>query len=126
MEFNPPIVLPHSATNWDEWLEQTEAKLNELGYRKYNQNHHREDFAYWKAFSREDQKMYQIGLLFYDFRKYKHTDPGANRIGIQFECMLIDIDCRVDLSVSDDKTLEEFERMSADFYNTMIKYVNHV
>lgn len=100
------------------WLEKTELKLKGLGYRKYHQNLKNEDFAYWKSFSDGDKKIYQIGLFFYDYRKY-----DINNIGVQFEFMFIDSDNRIDLSVSDNISLEQFEEMGITFYNSMKKYV---
>ena len=104
-------------TSWDEWLEKTEASLKELGYIKYKQNYKHEDFAYWKKLNG-----YQIGLLFYDFRKNKELDPMCDVISMQYECMLIDIEDRIDLTVSKNITLDEFEEMAKIFYNAMGKY----
>ena len=47
------------------------------------------------------------------------TEPS---IGVQFECMFIGCDKRIDLEVSDDILLEEFEEMSKTFYNAMKIY----
>lgn len=112
--------------SWDEWLRETEDSLGIRGYRKYKQNLKNEDFAYWKSFyDSEDTKIYQVGLFFYDFRKFNHIDQMSNeRIGIQFICMLSDSDGRIDLSVSKDLTLDDFESMSLGFYNSMSKYCN--
>lgn len=105
-------------TDWDLWLSNIETKLKELGYRKYNQKIKSEDFAYWKT-----MQGYMVGVFFYDFRKYKHNDPYSNRIGLQYECMLINIDGRCDLSISrDDTTIEIFETISKHFYESMISF----
>lgn len=103
-------------TDEDVWLEKVESKLKELGYTgRYNQNFKKEDFAYWKTFKNEDgEAIYQIGLLFYDFRKY----DAERGISIMFECML-NVDARTDLSVSDDISLEHFELMSEVFHKAM-------
>jgi hypothetical protein len=99
----------------DEWLENTESYLKELGYRKFNQKTQNEDFAYWKSFyDTNGEKIYQSGVFFYDFRKY-----GNERIGVQFECMFINIGARLDLSVCKDITILHFEKMSEVFYNAM-------
>lgn len=104
----------------DEWLSQMELKLKERGYHRYVQNYKREDFAYWKTFKNGENNIYQIGILFYDWRKYDVIDSG--RIGILYECMLCG-DGRVDMTVSkDDIDLIEFEKMSKTFYETMSKY----
>lgn len=126
-----PIVIPSSpnaakpsvigSTDWDEWLSLVEGRLKKLGYRRYSQNLKSEDFAYWKSFYDEDAKIYQIGLFFYDFRKYADRDPIANRISIQYECMLLGRD-RVDMSVSKDIDLPEFEKMARTFYEAMWQY----
>ena len=119
----PSLILDISGvTSWDEWLSETETKLKELGYRRYAQNHKREDFCYWKTFKNGDDKIYQIGILFYDFRKYSHTgDPLTNRISIMYECMLLSGD-RIDMCVSKDINLNEFETMSKTFYESMSQY----
>jgi len=122
-----PILIQSvtSIDSWDEWLRETEDFLGIRGYRKYKQNLKNEDFAYWKSFyDSEDNKIYQLGLFFYDFRKFTHLDQNHERIGIQFICMLNDNDGRIDLSISKDITLDYFESMSLDFYNSMSKYCN--
>jgi hypothetical protein len=120
----PQLFISNNKINcsWDTWLEETETKLKELGFHKYCQNHKREDFAYWKPYTVDSIKLYQIGLLFYDFRKYAMTDLNANRISIQFECMILNMDARIDLEVSKDISLEEFEKMSKTFYESMSQY----
>jgi len=103
-------------TSWDDWLIETEKKLKELGYSRHVQNHKKEDFCYWKTFKKGNDKLYQIGILFYDFRKY-----ASNRIGIMYECMLL-CDNRIDMSVSENIELKEFELMSATFHEAMSKH----
>lgn len=103
--------------DWDLWLSEKEAFLKEQGYRKFIQNRFKnEDFAYWKKFDG-----YQVGVLFYDFRKYVSANENLN-ISIQYEAMLIDCDCRIDLSVSKDMLLTSFEAMAQDFYEAMHHY----
>jgi hypothetical protein len=46
----------------------------------------------------------------------------ANRIGVQFECLLIN-ENRIDLSVSKDISVKEFETMCYSFYESMKKYI---
>lgn len=106
-------------SSWDEWLEVTEDFLKNQGYRKYVHNYNNEDFTYWKVFKVNKEEAYQIGILFYDFRKYDKIPDVAKRIGIQFECMIIDTEDRIDLSVSKDITLEQFETMASKFYEAM-------
>ena len=119
----PKLFEVADVSSWNNWLSETEGKLNELGYRRFNQQLNSEDFCYWKTFySKDNEKIYQVGLLFYDYRKYLQKDPMANRIGVGFKCMFIDIGSRMDLSVSDDITLFEFEDMAHTFYYTMNKY----
>ncbi len=118
----PMLVLDASGFNsWDEWLSETEAKLKELGYKKYIQNHKKEDFCYWKNFKNGEDKIYQVGILFYDFRKYADHYEMANRIGIMYECMLLCGD-RIDMSVSKNIDLSEFEKMARTFYEMMLQY----
>jgi hypothetical protein len=92
-----------------------------LGYRKFFQNHKNEDFCYWKTFKNGEDKIYQIGLLFYDFRKYADRDPMANRISVMYQCMLL-CDDRIDIDVSKDIDLPEFELMAKTFYEAMSQY----
>jgi hypothetical protein len=108
--------------DWDKWLEEKETFYKESGYRKYNQNLKGEDFAYWKVFKDEEEEVYQIGILVFDFRKYPQLDPQAERIGLQYECMLINVDYRIDLIVCKDMFLTEFEIMAKDFYEIMKIY----
>jgi hypothetical protein len=119
LPLNPPllIVSVSGCTSWDEWLEKTETSLKEIGYRKYKQNLKHEDFAYWKKF-----EGYQVGLFFYDFRKHQNEFNIPERIGVQFECMFTDIDERIDLSVSKDISLEQFEIMARTFHDAMFQY----
>ena len=119
-----PLLQQHNvsgSTDWDSWLLEYEANLKELGYRKFNQNHKNEDFCYWKTFKNGEDKIYQIGLLFYDFRKYADRDPYANRIGIMYECMVLGED-RIDMCVSKNIGLVEFENMAQTFYRAMSQY----
>lgn len=119
----PPLLIADVSgiTSWDEWLSETETKLKELGYRRYVQNHKNEDFCYWKTFKNGDDKIYQIGVLFYDFRKYAERDPYANRTGIMYECMVLGED-RIDMCVSKNIDLVEFENMAKTFYGAMLQY----
>ena len=109
------------SADWDDWLSKTESKLKELGYRGNVQNHKNEDFSYWKTFKSGEDKIYQIGILFYDFRKYADQDPYANKIVIMYECMILCKD-RIDMCVSKNIDLVEFENMARTFYNTMCQY----
>lgn len=119
-----PRLLPGIDDNlsWDEWLSAVELGLREMGYFKYNQRIKREDFAFWKSFWIDDEKAYQVGILFYDFRKHGVDSPGFHRIGVQFECLFCEIDSRIDLSVSKEISLTDFEEMAKTFYDSMLKY----
>lgn len=103
--------------DWDKWLIATEDKLYGLGYRKYHKGLKNEDFAYWKTFKDEDKKIYQVGVLFYDFRKYSNL----NKISTQYTCMLL-CDDRIDLDVSKGISITEFEAMVNTFYQSMKIY----
>jgi len=117
-----PRVFPELGffSSWNEWLEHTEKELVSQGYVRYKQNLKREDFAYWKSFSENGKKVYQVGLLFYDFRKYQKDLP--ERIGVQFECLLMDVEGRIDLSVSKDISLKGFETIARTFYESLTQY----
>lgn len=105
--------------HWDKWLEIAEKCLYVLGYRRYNQKYKLSDFQYWKVFNDDqDNPIYQVGLLFYDYRV---KDLPIYRIGVQFECMILDTDDRIDLSVNKDLTLDQFEDMAKKFYQTYKK-----
>lgn len=105
-----------------DWLNDTEKKLVELGYRKYAQNYKGEDFCYWKTFyNNGGEKIYQVGILFYDFRKHIAWGEAANRIGMQYDCMLLG-GSRIDLSISKEIDLPEFEVMAKEFYESMKKF----
>ena len=110
--------MKKSSKYWDKWQSDLEEKLKSLGYRKFIQNYKREDFTYWKTFQENGEKIYQVGVLFYDFRKY---DKNLN-ISIQYECMLLNTD-RIDFSVSKEIKLEEFESMSKTFYESMKQFI---
>lgn len=107
---------------WKVWLQDFDKEVIDLGYRKYNQNHKSEDFSYWKTFYDGEEKIYQVGILVYDFGMYSEEYPNANRVSVQYECYLL-CDNRIDLSVSKDISLSEFEDMAKTFYETMIRYV---
>ncbi len=104
----------------DTWLSFTEIKLKENDYFKFNQKHKDSDFQYWKTFYVEGKKAYQVGVLFYDFRKYAKDINAPETINIQFECLLIDTDGNVGMTISKEGiTLEYFENLSKDFYYTI-------
>lgn len=100
------------SNDWDNWLLDFEKKLKSKSYVKYNQKYKMEDFAYWITVKKDDVSLYQIGVLFYDFRKFLQ-----NRIGVQFECSILTKE-RIDLSVSSDITFYEFEIMASSFFDT--------
>jgi hypothetical protein len=108
--------------DWDKWLSDKEEDFKSKGYRKYFQNWEREDFAYWKPFYNGETKLFQVGILFYDFRKYLHSDPNANRIGTTYKCHLLSENSRIDLTVCKDITLDEFEVMAKTFYLNMNQF----
>ena len=110
---NVELTLP-------EWEQKFESGYLNRGYKRYNnQRYKNEDFAYWKTFYEGEGKTYQIGILVYNFTKYRH-DAG---IGASFECLLLETDNRIDLSVSDKNLdINKFERMAAIFYETMKEF----
>lgn len=116
------IAKVNDNTSWDNWLKTVEKSLVELGYKRYVQHYKSEDFMYWKTFYDGENKAYQVGLAFYDFRQYANRSHHADRISVQFECMLINIESRIDLTVSKDISLSEFESMAKSFYEAMYLY----
>ena len=108
--------------NLSEWLSDVEFNLVQSGYRRYVQDLDHEDFAYWKTFYEGNNKKYQVGLLFYDYRKYSNRIPHSNQISIQYRCMLLGGD-RIDLLVSKEIDLPEFESMAKVFYESIKQYI---
>lgn len=118
-----PSLIPNisGSTSWEEWLSETEIKLKELGYKRFVQNHKNEDFSYWKTLKKGEDKIYQVGILFYDYRRYAHINLSANEIAIMYQCMLLS-ENRIDMCVSKNIDLKEFENMAKAFYEAMIEY----
>lgn len=104
---------------WDEWLAATEDTLKKRGYNKYNNRSEKCDFSYYKTFYVGEKKAYQVGLLFYDFRKFERADTCANRIGVDFKCYIICND-HVCMTVSKDMSIDEFERLARQFYISIV------
>ena len=98
-------------------------KMSRKRYRRNIKKNNEEELnlkqkiAYWKKF-----EGYQVGILFYDFRVYRRRFNIPDRISIRFECIFSDIDCSIDLSVSKDVSIEEFEIMAKAFTDTMFKF----
>ena len=106
-------------TDWKQYLVDLDTYLRLQGFRKYAQGLKNETYAYWKKY---DNNKYQIGILVYDWSTYEiHNVP--KKVGLQFECMPINIDSRCDLTVCNDIELPEFESMAKDFYEAMSKYI---
>ena len=101
--------------DWDKWLEDKDVELISKGYKKYYQSHKNSDFQYFKG-----TKDYHIGVYFYDFRKY--NNENSQHVSFQYECILNIDDGRIDLSVSRDISIEEFESMCKHFYESMKYY----
>jgi hypothetical protein len=109
--------------NLKKSLLEFEQKLKDKGYRKFIQNYKNENFAYWKSVNDENgKKLYTVGLLFYDWREHQGRFNIPETIGIQYECMTIGSD-RVDMSVSKDIPIEEFESMCEHFYKSIKEYL---
>lgn len=122
---NLDLVIPElkKVKSIDEKVDSLTSKLEELGYSKYVQVLKNEDYSYFKTYVSEDGvKKYQIGLLFYDFRKYDKFDSDI--VSVQYWCLLFDADGRVDLTVSKDISLTEFEAMAESFYKSMKEYID--
>jgi hypothetical protein len=120
----PKLIKKTSKSKtWEEWLEKTELVLKNSSYNKYCTIFKSEDLSYWKSFYKDNKLIYQVAILFYDFSAYQNKSTiTPPKICISFECLLANIDARMELSVSKDITLQEFETMADEFYNTMVKY----
>jgi hypothetical protein len=122
-----PALFPELAhvkdNDWDEWIKNAKMRLVKRGYREHAGQLSNEDFVFWKTFEADDgQKLFMSGVLFYDFRKFSQLDPSANKIGIQYKCMLLG-GSRIDMDVSDDyTTLDQFEQMCHDFFLGLFMY----
>ena len=108
--------------NWDSWLSEFESNLADICYKKYNQNYKSESFSYWKSFKIGTKKVYQIGVLFYDFREFSGIIHMADLINITYDCRILGVNNVIDMSCFGNVDVSEFEEMAKDFYNTMKKY----
>lgn len=103
-----------------ETLKIFEQKLLDKGYIKYKQNYRREDYMYWKGFSKNKNKgkSYSIGFAIYDWSKYPQFKEKEN-ISVSFHFLLgnnHNLD-RLDIDIMDDKmTIEEVELFGEEFY----------
>jgi hypothetical protein len=124
LQFPPVFNLKNiRANSWDSWLKHTEDNLKKAGYVKYVQNFKSEDFSYWKSFKIKEKSIYQIGILFYDFRKYIISETKEDYgIRFQYDCMILDTEDRIELVVNKNTNLKEFEKMSKKFYYAMQNY----
>ena len=111
-------IKPTFTGDWDQWLEEFEKNLKERGYKKYRQDFRGSDFQYWKAFPSSKNHKYQVGVLFFDFRRYR---DGEN-ITVQYYCMTSGDDS-IDLIISKNIDLSEFEEMARVFYESMKPYI---
>ena len=114
--------LTAASMSWDEWLTAVDTALVKRGYRKYHQDYRNADYTYWKTYSAGEDKLYMVGIGFYDMRKYMQQGRNADYIGVQYECMILGED-RIDMSVSSGVSLKEFEGMAQKFYHAMRGYV---
>ena len=119
-------------------FEKLEKLLLERGYRKHNQQWHREDYIIGKAFHKddnqweEDRAAYQILISVYDYTlhpEYFDRIPKQcrNRVGLVVHVdMSRIIDERLDLTFDwkDSDTIEEVERLAEEYYNAMCKIVS--
>jgi hypothetical protein len=96
-------------SSWDEWLLYVEKEMKAKGYTKYKQDYRNSTFQCWKTIKRKDERLYQIGMLIYDYRDF------YGHIGVQFECIISGKS--IFLSVSENIAVAEFEKMAKKFYN---------
>lgn len=112
--------LNNNIVDWDKYLIDIDKEFKIKGYKKFNQNYKSEDYSYWKTVKDEDgNKLYQVGLLIYDFRKY----VGRHHISIAYCCILFS-EGRIELNVSEKINVDKFEEMALYFYQTMANYIN--
>lgn len=117
-----PHVAPYTAlgtTNWAAWLADFEANLHASGYRRYRQLFKKADFAWWKSFGTARQRLYQVGVLFYDFRLFNHRNADLDRIGIEYVCLLCGTNERVELMSGQGMDIPGFEAMAKAFYQAV-------
>lgn len=111
-------LLGFHAITWDELLEIVENTLQNRGYKRFSQRLGREDFTYWKSF-----EGYQIGIKFYDFRKYIAHEPEADSISVMFTIVPLRDDGRVELEISIPLTVEKVESLAEEFFSFTQKYL---
>ena len=114
MKANRIIPQVNENTNFDQWLSEFETNLKKEGYRKYYQRYRLSDFAYWKVIKKDNEELYMIGILFYDFKG--HTD---NRIRIDYHCRVCNSKC--EMTTSKDVDVQDFEKFAEKFYQLMKK-----
>lgn len=100
-------------SNWDDWLTYVEQEMKNKRYTKYKQDYRNSTFQFWKTIKRKDEKLYQIGMLVYDYRDF------YGHIGVQHECIISGKG--IFLSVSETMKVSDFEKMAKKFY-TQFKY----
>lgn len=72
--------------NWDVWISEFEEILLKKKYYKYHQDYKNETFSFWKVFN-----SYQVGVLFYDFRKFKQLPSDCSYVSVSYETMILDV-----------------------------------
>ncbi len=119
----PLLLKKDGKDDLDSWLSEFEENLKAIGYKRYNQKYKNENFSYWKTYNIGSLRIYQVGILFYDYREFTHRNENAHRIGLTFECQLLGLN-RIDMTVSKDIDLPEFEEMAVSFYDAMRQFQN--
>lgn len=117
-------IFPNGSqpTNWHKWEAKLHAHLTAAGYRKFMDQHQRQDYSYWKMVRINDQEAYQLGCMVYDFRKHYAPSDAGYRISFMYICMLMG-EHRIDLKVSQPIEVAQFEQMATVFYEALKRFV---
>ncbi|MGH2642341.1 MAG: hypothetical protein ACRDE2_00205 [Chitinophagaceae bacterium] len=117
---------------WDykEWLDSQEKEIKSKGYKGvFNQSFKGESFAYWKNFNDNPVKEpYEIGILFFDFRKQEYNFPDGvfPKIRKQYIVSIKGIGeerCVLNFSNYSDLSLNEIENMAEKFNKSMRSFL---
>lgn len=108
-------------------VQEFEDYLIARGYTKYVQHYKSEDYLYWKGFDRvytddgHKHGGYSVGFAFYDFSKYpQFTEEECVSISNEF---MLGTDMgfdRLDICITHDLTVEEFEEFCESFFDFFI------
>ncbi len=103
------------------WLETFEQELKDKGYRKHlPPAGSYADYCYDRVITDQEEKIYQNLFLIYTHQANRQADTF---VGVQFECYLLGLNKRIDLTVSCDcESIEQYETMAKQFYQSMKQF----